>query len=65
VKHHTVNIGGLKVGAGFPPRIMSVINLSPESFYRDSIVDKNKMVLTSLMSGAHQPHQEKSMVLPR
>ena len=44
MKHHTVDIGGLKVGADFLPRIMSVINLSPESFYRDSIVDNSEQL---------------------
>ncbi len=53
MKHHTVNIGGLKVGAGFPPRIMSVINLSPESFYRDSIVDNSEQ-LVKVINGMEQ-----------
>jgi dihydropteroate synthase len=48
-----VNIGGLKVGAGFPPRIMSVINLSPESFYRDSIVDNSEQ-LVKVINGMEQ-----------
>ena len=53
MKHHTVDIGGLKVGADFPPRIMSVINLSPESFYRDSIVDNGEQ-LVKVINGMQQ-----------
>ena len=50
VKHHTVDIGGLEVGADFPPRIMGVINLSTESFYRDSIVDSNEQLVKAINS---------------
>ncbi len=50
MKHHTVDIDGLKVGADFPPRIMSVINLSPESFYRDSIVDNHEQLVNVINS---------------
>jgi dihydropteroate synthase len=53
VKHHTVDIGGLKVGADFLPRIMSVVNLSPESFYRDSIVDNSEQ-LAKVVNGMEQ-----------
>jgi len=53
VKRQTVDIGGLKVGADFPPRIMSVINLSPESFYRDSIVDNSEQ-LVKVINGMEQ-----------
>jgi dihydropteroate synthase len=45
-----VDIDGLKVGADFPPRIMSVINLSPESFYRDSIVDNREQLVKVINS---------------
>jgi dihydropteroate synthase len=34
-----VNISGLKVGPTNPVRVMSVINLSPESFYKGSVAD--------------------------
>ena len=50
MRHHTVEIDGLKVGADFPPRIMGVINLSPESFYRDSIVDNRKQLVKVINS---------------
>ncbi len=53
MKHHTVDIGGLKVGADFLPRVMSVINLSPESFYRDSIVDNSEQ-LAKVINGMEQ-----------
>jgi dihydropteroate synthase len=48
-----VDIGGLKVGADFLPRVMSVINLSPESFYRDSIVDNSEQ-LAKVINGMEQ-----------
>ncbi len=35
-----VTIGRLEIGTGFPPRIMGVINVSPESFYKNSIKTK-------------------------
>jgi dihydropteroate synthase len=53
VKHHIVDIGGLKVGTDFPPRIMGVINLSPESFYRDSVVDNSEQ-LVKVINGLEQ-----------
>ncbi len=34
-----VDIGGLLVGPGEPVRVMSVINLSPESFYKGAVAD--------------------------
>ncbi|MHA1587345.1 MAG: dihydropteroate synthase [Candidatus Thorarchaeota archaeon] len=48
--HHTVDIDGLKVGVDFPPRIMGVINLSPESFYRDSVVDNREQLVKVINS---------------
>ncbi len=40
MKHYPkVNIGKLMVGPSKPVRVMSVINLSPESFYKASIAD--------------------------
>ncbi len=50
MKHHTVDIDGLKVGADFPPRIMSIINLSPESFFHDSIVDNREQLVKAINS---------------
>ncbi len=34
----TSDLGGIKVGLDFPVRLMGVINLSPESFYKGSVV---------------------------
>jgi len=45
-----VDIDGLKVGVDFPPRIMGVINLSPESFYHDSIVDNREQLVKVINS---------------
>jgi dihydropteroate synthase len=38
MRFHTVNIGNLKIGYNHPVRVMGAINLSPESFYQESIV---------------------------
>ena len=35
---YVADLGGVKVGLGYPIRIMGVLNLSPESFYKESIV---------------------------
>ena len=37
VRDRTAKFGPLSLGAGFPVRIMAVVNLSPESFYGGSI----------------------------
>ena len=34
-----VEIGGLPVGLAHPVRVMSVVNLSPESFYKEAVAD--------------------------
>lgn len=34
-----VNVGGLQIGPEHPVRVMGVINLSPESFYKGAITD--------------------------
>lgn len=34
-----VNVGGLQIGPKHPVRVMGVINLSPESFYKGAIVE--------------------------
>ncbi len=38
----TANLGGVRVGPGYPVRVMSAINVSPESFYRGSVVRSEK-----------------------
>jgi len=49
-------IGDLKIGDGLPPRIMGVINVSPESFYKGSVkVGKDELIdeaLKQLRDGA-------------
>ena len=32
-----VDVSGLRIGEGYPVRIMGVLNVSPESFYKDSV----------------------------
>lgn len=41
------DICGLKVGDDHPVRLMGVINLSQESFYKNSVIDKNSIVNTA------------------
>ena len=36
-----VNIGGLQIGSNHPVRVMGVINLSPESFYKGAIAENS------------------------
>src|SRR5687767_9203138 len=36
----TSEIAGVRLGAGYPVRIMGVINVSPESFYKASVQNK-------------------------
>lgn len=36
-KKRTALLGSLRVGSGFPVRVMAAINLSPESFYKGSV----------------------------
>ncbi|UCE09972.1 MAG: dihydropteroate synthase [Candidatus Thorarchaeota archaeon] len=40
MKYHTVVVDRLNIGRDFPVRIMGVINLSPESFYRGSVAEE-------------------------
>ncbi|MHA2395948.1 MAG: dihydropteroate synthase [Candidatus Thorarchaeota archaeon] len=52
----SVNISGLMVGPDHPVRVMGVINLSPESFYKGSIADSvdkfHEMIKTTSNEGA-------------
>lgn len=41
-------ICGLKVGDRYPPHVMGVINLSPESFYKDSLVSPDSALEVAL-----------------
>ncbi|HHI30483.1 MAG TPA: dihydropteroate synthase, partial [Candidatus Methanoperedenaceae archaeon] len=42
-----VTICGLRVGDNHPVRIMGVINLSRESFYKQSVVEPNLLIQTA------------------
>jgi len=42
----TLTVNGLHIGGTSPVRIMGVINLSPESFYSDSIVTDDREILS-------------------
>ena len=35
---YVADLGGIKIGLGYPIRVMGVLNLSPESFYKGSVV---------------------------
>jgi dihydropteroate synthase len=52
----SVNIDGLMIGPDNPVRVMSVVNLSPESFYKGSVADSidtfHKIIETSSKEGA-------------
>ena len=45
MQFQTVNIGNLEIGYSQPTRVMGVINLSPESFYQESIVTDSKNLI--------------------
>ncbi|NHI89043.1 MAG: dihydropteroate synthase [Candidatus Thorarchaeota archaeon] len=51
-----VNIGGLMVGPRLPVRVMSVVNLSPESFYKSTVADSiekfHEMITLAAEEGA-------------
>ncbi len=41
---YTVDVDGLRIGEGYPVRLMGILNISPESFYKETIVtDKTKI----------------------
>ena len=41
---NTVDIDNLRIGEGYPVRLMGILNLSPESFYKGTVVtDKSKI----------------------
>jgi dihydropteroate synthase len=46
---NAVDINGLKVGDRYPTRVMGVINLSPESFYKDSVHDSAEEVVDTVI----------------
>ncbi len=41
---YTVDIEGLRIGEGYPVRLMGILNLSPESFYKGTVAtDKSRI----------------------
>jgi dihydropteroate synthase len=46
---HTVNIRNLKIGYNQPVRVMGVINLSPESFYQESVVTEPENLIDIIL----------------
>lgn len=41
---YSVNVDGLKIGKGHPVRLMGILNLSPESFYKKTTVSEKKSI---------------------
>ncbi|MGY5859633.1 MAG: dihydropteroate synthase [Candidatus Thorarchaeota archaeon] len=41
---HIVNIDGLRIGEGCPVRLMGILNLSPESFYKETTVNEKSSI---------------------
>ncbi len=41
---HTVEVDGLRIGAKYPVRLMGILNLSPESFYKGTIVSDKSSI---------------------
>jgi dihydropteroate synthase len=40
----TVNVNGLRIGEGSPVRLMGILNLSPESFYKETTVKEKTSI---------------------
>lgn len=41
---YTVDVDGLRIGEGYPVRLMGILNISPESFYKETIAtDKTRI----------------------
>jgi len=41
---YTVDVDGLRIGESYPVRLMGILNISPESFYKETVVtDKTKI----------------------
>jgi len=41
---HIVDVNGLRIGEGYPVRLMGILNLSPESFYREATVSDKSSI---------------------
>ncbi len=44
----TARLGPLQVGPGFPVRIMAAVNVSPESFYKGSVVTTSRAMVATV-----------------
>lgn len=41
---YIVNVDGLRIGEGYPVRLMGILNLSPESFYKETTVSEKTSI---------------------
>ena len=41
---YIVDVGGLRIGGGYPVRLMGILNLSPESFYKKTSVNDKSSI---------------------
>ena len=41
---HVVDVDGLRIGEGYPVRLMGILNLSPESFYKVTITNDKSAI---------------------
>jgi len=41
---HIVDVEGLRIGEGYPVRLMGILNLSPESFYKETTVSEKSSI---------------------
>ena len=41
---HIVDIDGLRIGEGYPVRLMGILNVSPESFYKETTVSEKSSI---------------------
>lgn len=40
----TIDVDGLRIGEGYPVRLMGILNLSPESFYKETAVSEKSSI---------------------
>ena len=41
---HIVDVDELRIGDGYPVRLMGILNLSPESFYKETTVSEKSSI---------------------
>ena len=54
VRESAVQVGDCAIGAAYPVRIMGVVNLSPDSFYKDSVITDTKDLAEKVRSMIEQ-----------